>query len=55
MNEQNDRPWQKSVSLGNIFEKSAREIWNGEKYVNMCKSIRENKSCKECKRCFLFK
>lgn len=55
MNEQNDRPWQKSVSLGNIFENSAREIWYGEKYVNMCKAIREGKDCAQCQRCFLFK
>ncbi len=55
MNEQNDRAWQKSVSLGNIFSQNFRDIWFGEKYVNMCKSIREGKDCPQCERCFLFK
>ena len=54
MNEQNDRPWQKKTRLGNIFEKSFREIWYGERYKNMCKLIRENKNCPQCERCFLY-
>jgi MoaA/NifB/PqqE/SkfB family radical SAM enzyme len=54
MNEQNDRTWQKSVSLGNIFSQNFREMWKS-KYAEMCKSLKENKQCKECQRCFLYK
>jgi MoaA/NifB/PqqE/SkfB family radical SAM enzyme len=55
MNEQNDRPWQRSVSLGNIFENPFREIWYGLEYEGMCKANSENKICKSCERCFLYK
>jgi radical SAM protein with 4Fe4S-binding SPASM domain len=55
MNEQNDRAWQKKTKLGNIFEEDFRKIWYGPKYTHMLESIRNNKNCSQCERCFLFK
>jgi MoaA/NifB/PqqE/SkfB family radical SAM enzyme len=55
MNEQNDRAWQKKVSLGNIFQQNFRDIWYGEKYKNLCKCNSENKISEHCERCFLFR
>lgn len=54
LNEQNDRPWQRRTSLGNIFEKPFREIWYGEKYKNMIKGIKEGKCPAECARCQIY-
>jgi len=54
LNEQNDRPWQRETSLGNIFKTPFREIWYGNKYTKMLKGIREGKCPKECARCVIY-
>jgi radical SAM protein with 4Fe4S-binding SPASM domain len=50
-NEANAREWQKKMSLGNVFEKPFKEIWNSPRYKQMRKLIRENKCPKECALC----
>lgn len=50
-NEDNQREWQKKLSLGNVLEKPFREIWYSPRYVNMRKAIREDKFSKECAHC----
>ena len=50
-NEANAREWQKKMSLGNVLEKSFREIWYSPKYKLMRKLIREDKCPKECALC----
>jgi len=41
MNEQNRRDWQKQTKLGNIFEKSFREIWYDKPYVTLRHKLHE--------------
>lgn len=50
-NEANQREWQKKNSLGNVFEKSFREIWYSPQYKKMRKLIRQNKCPSECALC----
>jgi len=50
-NEANARDWQKNMSLGNALEKPFKEIWHSPRYVNMRKTIRENKCPRECALC----
>jgi MoaA/NifB/PqqE/SkfB family radical SAM enzyme len=50
-NEANAREWQKKMALGNVLEKSFREIWYSQKYKEMRKLIRQNKCPKECVLC----
>jgi len=54
-NEQNDREWQKAVSLGNIFEKPFKEIWYDKKYRNMRKKLKKGICPKECRNCPVYK
>jgi len=51
LNEQNDRPWQRETSLGNIFEKPFREIWYGEEYTKMRRALLEKRVPRNCARC----
>jgi len=53
-NEQNDRPWQRETSMGNIFEKPFREIWKGDRFTELIKNLKDNISCPACDRCILF-
>jgi radical SAM protein with 4Fe4S-binding SPASM domain len=54
LNEQNDRPWQRKTSLGNIFEQDFRKIWYGPKYTAMLDALREGKRPENCSRCAVF-
>jgi len=54
LNEQNDRPWQRKTSLGNIFKEDFRKIWYGKKYKAMLKALKEGKCPPVCKRCILY-
>jgi radical SAM protein with 4Fe4S-binding SPASM domain len=53
-NEANEREFQKKYAMGNIFEKSFKEIWNGEKYRELRKMIREGKVPTVCKSCTIY-
>ncbi len=50
-NEDNQRDWQKKLSLGNALEQPFRKIWYSPRYINMRKMIRNNKCPKECSHC----
>lgn len=49
-NEANQREFQKKHALGNVFEKPFKEIWYGEKYEDLRKSLRGGKPRPFCKR-----
>ncbi len=53
-NEQNDRPFQRENSLGNIFETPMREIWYGENYKKMLEGISSHNPVKCCERCVIY-
>lgn len=53
-NEANRRDFQKEYSLGNIFEKSFKEIWNGKKYRELRKSLYKGKFPFVCRDCCLY-
>ncbi len=53
-NEQNDRPFQKKNSLGNIFKNPFREIWYGEKYKKMLEGIKSQCPIEACERCVIY-
>jgi len=40
-----------NIILGNIYEQSFKEIWNGEKYRNLRKTLRKYKAFPACSRC----
>jgi len=53
-NEAGDREFQKATSMGNIFEKSMKEIWYGKKYTELRKMLRQNKIPPACVKCPVF-
>lgn len=53
-NEANRREFQKKYSLGNIFKKSFKEIWNGEKYREFRRMISKGEVPMQCKNCCIF-
>lgn len=53
-NEAGHRDFQKETALGNIFEKSFKEIWRGEKYKNLRKMLSQNKIPLPCRNCCLY-
>lgn len=54
LNEQNDRPWQRTHSLGNVFEQDFRSIWYGEKYENLRQGLRNGTCPSGCSRCPIY-
>jgi len=57
MNLQNRRDWQRKTSLGNIFDKSFREIWIDEPYTklrNMLWNKKPNLAHPACKMCNIY-
>lgn len=54
-NEANKREYQKATSMGNIFEKSFKEIWYGEKYKIFRKMLKEGKVPPACVGCPLYR
>lgn len=54
LNEQNDRPWQRETSLGNIFKQDFREIWYGEKYQQLRQGLKDGGCPSGCGRCPIY-
>ena len=54
MNEANIRDFQKQNSLGNVFQQSFKEIWEGEKFSNFRKEIRTGRVPLLCRDCPMF-
>jgi len=50
-NEANRRYFQKKYSLGNVFEKPFKEIWNSKKYRKFRKDVHEGKTPIQCIDC----
>lgn len=53
-NQANCRDFQKAMAMGNIFEQSFRDIWNGEKYKIFRKMLRQGKIPSICQDCAAF-
>lgn len=53
-NEANRRDFQKETALGNIFEQSFEEIWNGERYTQLRKMLRQGKIPPPCTKCPIY-
>lgn len=53
-NEANRRDFQKEHSLGNVFEKSFKDIWNGEAYRGFRRMLRKGEVPIQCKDCPIF-
>lgn len=53
-NEAGHRDFQKETALGNVFEKSFKEIWRGEKYKDLRKKLSKGKVPLACKDCCLY-
>lgn len=54
-NEAGNRDFQKRTALGNVFEKSFKEIWKGQKYTDLRKKLKEGKVPPACINCSLYK
>ena len=54
-NEANRREFQKGTALGNIFEQSFEEIWNGEKYKHLRRDLRSGKTPLSCGKCPVYR
>jgi MoaA/NifB/PqqE/SkfB family radical SAM enzyme len=54
-NEAGKRDFQKRTALGNIFEQNFKDIWNGEKYKQLRRSLKKGKVPLQCKNCCLYK
>jgi radical SAM protein with 4Fe4S-binding SPASM domain len=53
-NEANKRDYQKATAMGNVFEKPFKEIWNGEKYENLRKMLKNGELHPACIDCPLY-
>ncbi|WP_181391403.1 radical SAM protein [Methanospirillum stamsii] len=53
-NESNKREYQKKTSMGNIFETSFKEIWNGVRYQDLRKKLRQGSCPPACIDCCLY-
>ncbi|MFH1771966.1 MAG: radical SAM protein [Candidatus Omnitrophota bacterium] len=53
-NEAGNREFQKQTALGNVFEKSFMEIWQGKKYKVLREKLRKGDSPLPCKNCCLY-
>jgi len=53
-NEAGNRNFQKENAMGNILDQSFREIWQGAKYKNLRRTIREGRAPLPCKNCCLY-
>lgn len=54
MNEANRREQQKATSMGNIFEDSLEDIWNGPRYRELRESLRAGRFPECCRGCCLY-
>lgn len=53
-NEANRRDFQKKYSIGNIFEKPFKDIWNSKSFRKFRKDVHEGKTPVQCKGCPAF-
>ncbi|MEM3503762.1 MAG: radical SAM protein [Nitrososphaeria archaeon] len=53
-NEAGHRDFQKETAMGNVFEKSFKEIWNGKKYSALRQTLKQNKVPLPCCNCCLY-
>ncbi|MFC1511047.1 radical SAM/SPASM domain-containing protein [Candidatus Margulisiibacteriota bacterium] len=53
-NEANQRDFQKKTALGNVFEKSFKDIWYSREYNNLRSSLGQNKVPAACVNCCLY-
>lgn len=53
-NEINQRGFQKEHSMGNVFEKSFRDIWYGEKFIEFRQKIRRGEAPIQCRNCTIY-
>jgi MoaA/NifB/PqqE/SkfB family radical SAM enzyme len=53
-NEANQRDFQKATSLGNVFNKSFKEIWYGDEYKKFREMIRKGKAPLQCRNCPIY-
>ena len=53
--EANDREHQKKYSLGNVFEKSFKQIWSSKEFYEFRKKLREGKLPAVCKNCRVYR
>ncbi len=54
-NEANQRDFQKKAALGNVFEKSFKEIWYSEEYKKFREMVHEGITPVQCKGCSVYK
>ena len=54
-NEANRREFQKGTALGNIFEQSFEEIWNGERYKHLRRDLRSGRAPLSCGKCPVYR
>jgi len=54
VNEANQREYRKKTALGNIYEKSFKEIWNDEAYTTLRKKISRGEVPIQCKYCPIY-
>ncbi|OGZ23731.1 MAG: hypothetical protein A3A08_02600 [Candidatus Nealsonbacteria bacterium RIFCSPLOWO2_01_FULL_41_9] len=53
-NEAGNREFQKKTALGNVFEKSFQEIWRGQKYNALRKTLSQGRVPLPCQNCCLY-
>lgn len=53
-NEAGCRDFQKATALGNVFEQSFKDIWEGERYKTLRRTLRQNKVPLACRDCSAF-
>lgn len=53
-NEAGRRDFQKATALGNVFEQEFKDIWNGAKYRDLRKLLRQCKTPRPCIDCCLY-
>ncbi len=54
-NEYNRRWYQRKYSMGNIFEKPFKDIWNGERFKELRETLRKGRFPPACKGCVIYK
>lgn len=54
-NETNRRDYQRSTALGNALEEPFKEIWNGKRYIQLRRMLREGKVPPPCDKCPIYR
>ena len=53
-NERGDRKWQNDRAMGNVFQQSCRDIWNGPRYTELRRKMRKGETPEYCHSCPVF-